>query len=73
MAMIRMTLFAERASIAQQLRQIEKAQAEGDEAAKVEKEAIEWALPTGLLTNRVADARGLSARPFAYSFLYICY
>ena len=43
------------------------------ETAKVEKEAIEWALPTGLLTNRVADARGLSARPFAYSFLYICY
>ena len=43
------------------------------QTAKAEAMAIQWAMPSGLLANRAADARGLCIRGCAYSFLYVCY
>ena len=34
--------------------------------------ALRVAAPSGQLTNRVLDARGLGVRPHAYSFVYVC-
>ena len=43
------------------------------QTAKAEAMAIQWAMPSGLLANRAADARGLCIRGCAYSFLHACY
>ena len=43
------------------------------QTAEAERLAIQWAEPSGLITNRAMDARGLCIRNYAYSFLYVCY